>query len=236
MRIQRVALSVDVACFALDEDVLKLLLVQRTSKPYAGYWALPGGIVGGRETLDAAAERTLMARAGLSVSYLEQLYTFGDPDRDPRGRTVSVAYYALLPQKENDPQAGADVDALAWHRADALPPLAFDHMAIATYARRRLAQKISYTPLAFRLLPDYFTMADLRRVHEATEGRQYPHLSNFQTLMRSRWDLIRAPGQLDRRTKRPAQLYRYAGPREIVGPPSNRPSLPEQGREEEEAR
>ena len=107
---------------------------------------------------------------------------------------------------------------LRWAAA-ALPPLAFDHGRIAAYARRRLAQKIVYTPLAFRLLPEKFTLTDLRLVHEAIEGRRYTHLSNFQTLMRSRWDLVRVPGEFDRRSRRPAQLYRYGGPLDVPGPP-----------------
>jgi 8-oxo-dGTP diphosphatase len=220
MSIDRVAVSVDVACFALRDGVLALLLVQRQAEPFAGSWALPGGVVQGREALDAAAGRILAERTGLTVAYLEQLYTFGDPDRDPRGRTLSVAYYALLPlAAEVAPQPGRGVEALRWAPVDDLPPLAFDHARIAAYARQRLAQKVAYAPLAFLLLPEQFTMADLRHVHEAIEGRPYTHLSNFQTLMRARWDLLRVPGALDRRTKRPAQLYRYAGPLAISGPP-----------------
>ena len=160
----------------------------------------------------------------MSVAYLEQLYTFGDPDRDPRGRTLSVAYYALLPWRPHDAQPGPLVEAVQWHPVDVLPRLAFDHNRIAGYARQRLAQKIAYAPLAFRLLPEKFTMADLRNVHEAIDGRHYPHLSNFQTLMRARWDLVRVPGEFDRRTRRPAQLYRYAGPSEIIGPPVREPA------------
>jgi 8-oxo-dGTP diphosphatase len=212
--IERLAVSVDVACFALREGALSLLLVRREREPFAGQWALPGGIVRAREALDDAATRTLAERAGLAVAYLEQLYTFGDPDRDPRGRTLSVAYLALLPPDAatSAAQPGRAIGAVEWADADTLPPLAFDHDAIAAYARRRLAQKLSYSPLAFSLLPEKFTMADLRRVHEAIEGRRYTHLSNFQTLMRSRWDLLRVPGEFDRRSKRPAQLYRYGGP------------------------
>jgi 8-oxo-dGTP diphosphatase len=212
--IDRLAVSVDVACFALREGVLSLLLVRREREPFAGAWALPGGIVHARESLDAAATRTLSERTGLMVAYLEQLYTFGDPDRDPRGRTLSVAYLALLPPgaTTSAAQPGRAIGAVDWADTNALPPLAFDHGAIAAYARRRLAQKLSYSPLAFSLLPEKFTMADLRRVHEAIEGRRYTHLSNFQTLMRARWDLLRVPGEFDRRSKRPAQLYRYGGP------------------------
>lgn len=221
MSIDRVAVSVDVACFALRDGALRLLLVRRQAEPFADYWALPGGIVQPREPLAEAARRILAERTGLAVAYLEQLYTFGDPDRDPRGRTLSVAHLALLPPDAtaDGAQPGRAVGALAWADLDALPPLAFDHGRIVAYARRRLAQKLSYSPLAFYLLPEQFTLADLRRVHEAIEGRRYTHLSNFQTLMRARWDLLRVPGALDRRSKRPAQRYRYGGPLEVPGGP-----------------
>ena len=218
--VERVAVAVDVACFALREGRLTVLLVQREADPFAGAWALPGGIVRGRERLGAAATRLLQERVGLSASYQEQLYTFDDPDRDPRGRTLSVAYYAILsPTGDDAAQAGRAVGALDWRAVDDLPPLAFDHGRIIAYARRRLAQKIAYAPLAFLFLPDHFTIGDLRRIHEAIEGREYTHLSNFQTLMRSRWDLLRVPGEFDRRSKRPAQRYRYGGPLDITGGP-----------------
>jgi 8-oxo-dGTP diphosphatase len=221
MSLERVAVSVDVACFALDVGTLKLLVVQRRKEPFSGAWALPGGIVGPRERLASAAQRLLLERTGMAGTYLEQLYTFDEPDRDPRGRTLSVAYFALLPTMPDGHaiKPGRMVDAGTWHSADALPTLAFDHGAIAAYARQRLAQKITYVPLAFHLLPEKFTMADLRHVHEAIEGRRYPHASNFQTLMRSRWALERVPGELDRRTKRPAQQYRYVGLQTVGGSP-----------------
>src|SRR5688572_25555323 len=138
VEVQRVALAVDVACFALRDGVLELLLVRRSAEPFAGMWALPGGVVGADEPLDGAARRVLADRTGVWGAYLEQLYTFGDPGRDPRGRTVSVAYYALLPGEPPAPRAGRDVEGLAWYPAMALPPLAFDHGQIAEYARWRL--------------------------------------------------------------------------------------------------
>lgn len=221
MPIDRVAVAVDVACFALREGALRLLLVRRQAAPFADTWALPGGVVRGHEPLETAARRILAERTGLAVAYLEQLYTFGDPDRDPRGRTLSVAYYALLPPTAlaDAAQPGRAVGELRWADADELPELAFDHGRIAAYARQRLAQKLAYSPLAFYLLPKKFTMADLRRVHEAIEGRRYTHLSNFQTLMRTRWDLLRVPGEFDRTSKRPAQRYRYGGALDVPGPP-----------------
>src|SRR5688572_4601603 len=109
--VQRVALAVDVACFALRHGTLELLLVQRTAAPFAGAWALPGGVVDAHEALEAAAARILADRTGVWGAFLEQLYTFGDPGRDPRGRTVSVAYYALLPGEPPAPRTGRGVSA-----------------------------------------------------------------------------------------------------------------------------
>src|SRR5919205_2826834 len=168
-------LTVDIACFALVERELQLLLVRRLDEPFASTWALPSGSVGSDEPLDDAAQRILVETTSLWGLYLEQLYTFGDPGRDPRGRAISVAYYAILPPgtgaSGNWPrvagQRGSGVSDAAWFPVDRLPgPLAFDHGRIASYARWRLAQKILYTPLAFYLLPESFTMTDLRAVYE----------------------------------------------------------------------
>src|SRR5439155_24207722 len=137
MDMERVVLSIDVACLALDRGALTLLLVRRRAEPFAGLWALPGGVVGAAEPLVDAARRILAERTGVWGAYLEQLYTFGDPGRDPRGRTVAVAYYALLPGEPPAPRSGRDVAAAGWHPANALPPLAFDHGAMAEYARWR---------------------------------------------------------------------------------------------------
>jgi len=221
MHMQRVVLSVDVVCFALEGQQLSVLLVKRAEPPFADVWALPGGAVETDEPLDAAAARLLAERSGVSGTYLEQLYTFGDPGRDPRGRTLSVTYFGLLRTGQHQPVcAGRGVREVAWFAADALPPLAFDHGRIAAYARRRLAQKLTYTPLAFYVLPDIFTLGDLRTLHEAVEGRRYDP-SNFPKQMLGRWDLAPVPGVRDRRSRRPARLYRYVGPGDIAGPPEN---------------
>ncbi len=218
-------LTVDIACFALVERELQILLVRRQDEPFAGTWALPGGSVGFDEPLDDAAQRILVETTSLWGLYLEQLYTFGDPGRDPRGRAISVAYYAILPpgkpgeRQRTTTRPGRGVTETAWYPIDDLPgPLAFDHGRIAAYARWRLAQKILYTPLAFYLLPDRFTMADLRSVYEAVIGEQYDP-SNFARQMMARWDLAPVPGVRDRRSRRPARLFRYIGPREIKGGP-----------------
>ena len=215
--VTKVVLSVDVACFTLAGGALQLLLVQREAEPFAGDWALPGGTVGRDETLEAAALSVLARRTGVQNAYLEQLYTFGDPDRDPRDRAVSVAYFSLLSTRPA-PLAGEGVLAAAWHGVGTTPPLAFDHAAIAQYARRRLAQKIEDTPLAFELLPETFTLAELRAVHEAVTGRPYDP-SNFAKQMLTRWDLAPVPGVRDRRSRRPARLFRYIGERETAERP-----------------
>jgi 8-oxo-dGTP diphosphatase len=218
-----VVLSVDVACFALDGGEVRLLLVRRAAEPFAGWWALPGGAAQGAESLDhtagrVLAERTELTGAALGDAYLEQLYTFGDPGRDPRGRTVSVAYYAILPATVPLPRRGRQVSDLTWAPLEGLPPLAFDHARIAAYARWRLAQKLEYSPLAFRLLPERFTMADLRRLHETLQGHPLDP-SNFARQMLARWDLAPVPGERDRRRGRPARLFRYIGPPHVPGPP-----------------
>lgn len=221
--LDRAAVSVDVVCFALTGATLSVLLVQRAQPPFEGSWALPGGTVAAAETLEAAATRLLTERTGVRDAYLEQLYTFGDPGRDPRGRTLSVAYVALLPTGHREAvRRGRGVRDLRWFPVDALPDLAFDHARIGAYARWRLAQKLTYTPLAFHALPATFTLGDVRALHEAVDGRRYDP-SNFQKQMLARWDLAPVSGVKDHRTRRPARLYRYIGPRQISGPPEETP-------------
>ena len=214
----RPVVSVDVVCFALHEGRLELLLVKRSEAPFAGWWALPGGVVGSDEALDAAARRVLAERTGVRQAFLEQLFTFGDPKRDPRGRTISVSYYAILPERPSVRLEGRGSTEAGWIAARELPRLAFDHTRIALYALKRLAQKLDYTPLAFRLVPERFTLGDVRAVHQAITSQEYD-LSNFNRQVLSRWQLTPVPGALDRRTRRPARLYRYASPHEIDGPP-----------------
>jgi 8-oxo-dGTP diphosphatase len=219
-------LTIETVCFALVEGELQVLLVQRTDEPFSGSWALPGGEILVDEPFDSAAQRILSESAGLWGVYLEQLYTFGDPGRDPRGRAVSVTYYALMPAMSvgtgmTMARPGRGLSAAAWHKVDQLPgPLAFDHARIISYARWRLSQKITYTPLAFHMLPEHFTMSDLRGVYESIVGEAYDP-SNFARQMLARWDLAPVPGTRDRRSRRPARLYRYIGPREIPGGPDS---------------
>ena len=168
----RPALTVDCVIFGLDADAdLKVLLIQRDLDPFAGRWALPGGFVDMDEDLDAAARRELREETGLADVFLEQLYTFGVPGRDPRGRVVSVAYYALVNLMDRPVTAATDARAAAWFALDDAPPLAFDHADILAAAQERLRGKVRYQPIGFELLPEKFTLGQLQRLYETVLDR-----------------------------------------------------------------
>jgi 8-oxo-dGTP diphosphatase len=164
----RPALTVDCVVFGLDLEAedLKVLLIQRKGEPFAGKWAFPGGFTEMDETLEESAKRELLEETGISELYLEQLYTFGDPGRDPRGRTVSVAYYALVKMSDHVPRAADDASAAAWHSVGRPPRLAFDHAKILKVAVARLRAKVRYQPIGFELLPAKFTLGQLQRLYE----------------------------------------------------------------------
>ena len=222
----RMVVSVDVVCFALHMDRLQLLLVKRAGHvtAYPSEWALPGGTVRREESLDEAAARILASRTSMASRYLEQLYTFGEPGRDPRPeRSISVAYYALLPRGEHPVTAGVDVEEARWVPLEELPPLAFDHARIVRYAHWRLAQKLDWTPVAFRVVDEPFTLGELRKVYQAILGRELDP-SNFAQMIRGRYQLERVDAEIPYRPGprggRPSKIaFRYAGPEEILGHP-----------------
>ncbi len=162
----RPALTVDCVVFGADERSLQVLLIQRNLAPHRGWWALPGGFVGIEETLDEAAKRELREETGLANVYLEQLYTFGKVDRDPRERVVSVAYYALVKPADYELVASTDASHVQWFEFHELPPLAFDHREIVELALQRLQGKVRYQPIGFELLPPRFTLTQLQRLYE----------------------------------------------------------------------
>jgi 8-oxo-dGTP diphosphatase len=162
----RPALTVDCVVFGLDEDELEVMLIRRGLEPYAGRWALPGGFVHLDETLEEAARRELEEETGLSKVYLEQLYTFGALDRDPRERVVTVAYYALVKLSDHKVRAATDAADAAWFSLGDLPDLAFDHAHILEVALDRLKSKVRYQPIGFELLPKKFTLTQLQRMYE----------------------------------------------------------------------
>jgi 8-oxo-dGTP diphosphatase len=163
---QRPGLTVDCVVFGLDEEDLKIILIQRARAPYKGKWALPGGFVQIDETLEEAAERELREETGIQNVFLEQLYTFGDVKRDPRDRIVSVAYYALVNLRDHEIRAATDARNAAWFSIDDIPSLPFDHNRIVEIALKRLRGKVRYEPIGFELLPEKFTLTQLQRMYE----------------------------------------------------------------------
>jgi 8-oxo-dGTP diphosphatase len=166
------------------------------------------------EDLDTAARRELCEEAGIAAAhYLEQLYTFGAVDRDPRTRVISVAYYALLPGRESglplcEPEAGTDATEADWWPVDDLPPLAFDHAEIVSVALSRLRAKLGYTSVAYALLPAEFTLTELQTVYEIILGRSLDK-RNFRKKMLAAGILEATPNQRREGAHRPAQLYRF---------------------------
>ena len=202
-----VAVAVDLVIFTVRERTLQVLLIERGIPPFQGQWALPGGFVLDRETLEDAARRELEEETGLRDVYLEQLYTFGDPDRDPRGRTVAVAYYALTPPAPL--RASTDAANAAWFPAASPPKLAFDHAKILKIGLERLRSKLGYTTVGFELLPKQFTLPELQDLYEAILERPLDK-RNFRKKILS-LGLLKSGGQ--KRgvgAHRPARLYSFA--------------------------
>ncbi len=170
---QRPALTVDCVVFGLDEqDSLKVMLILRKLPPFQGQWALPGGFVHLDENLEEAAFRELREETGIENGFLEQLYTFGAINRDPRERIVTVAYYALVNLREYNITATTDAMDAAWFAIDELPKLPFDHQQIFEMALNRLRGKIRYEPIGFELLPKKFTLFQLQKLYETVLGKK----------------------------------------------------------------
>jgi ADP-ribose pyrophosphatase YjhB (NUDIX family) len=206
--------AADVAAFAFLDGAMQVLLVRRRYPPYESYWALPGGGLQPDETLEQAAVRELREETGVSDTYMEQLATFSELDRDPRGRVISCCYLALIDGGRVTLRPGSDAREAVWRpveellaRIDDGPVLAFDHDAILEYARRRLAYKLEYQNVAWSMLPDRFTMSELRHVYEAGIGRAFEP-NNFRRIALG-WGVLAEAGE--RPTGgRPATLYRFA--------------------------
>lgn len=162
----RPAVTADCVVFGLDEEDLKILLIQRGLDPFKGQWALPGGFAVVGESLEDTARRELQEETGLKNVFLEQLYTFSNPNRDPREHVMTVAYYALVNMSEHRVHASTDASNAAWFCIDDIPQLAFDHAEILTTAHERLRGKIRYQPIGFELLPEKFPLRMLQAVYE----------------------------------------------------------------------
>jgi len=208
-----VAIAVDVVIFTVTEHGLAVLLRRRQEAPFAGRWTLPGGFLGDDESPEAGAERVLVDKVGVEDLYVEQLYTFGAPERDPRGRVVSIGFFALMPRNRAAPLAG-ETHGTAWHCVDTLAGLGFDHAEIIGMARERLVGKLAYSTIALQLMPERFTLSQLQSVYEGIMGEALDK-RNFRKWVAS-LDCIEATGEMYRAgSHRPARLYRVKHPGEV---------------------
>ncbi|KTE14060.1 NUDIX hydrolase [Sphingopyxis sp. H115] len=200
------AVTVDLVLMTVQGGRLSVLLQRRSEEPHKGKWALPGGFVGVTESLDEAAHRILADKARMTGGWLEQLYSFGDPNRDPRMRVVTIAYFALVPVESLAP-ALAGHDDLMLAPFDALPDLAFDHPAIVNHAATRLRGKLDYAPVALALLSPLFTLRALQDVHEAILGTKLNKPAFRRRMLDRGW--IEGTGVREEGGAfRPAELFR----------------------------
>ena len=203
------AVTVDVVILTMRKRHLEVLLIKRKRWPYEGLWAIPGGFVGPEESLEDAARRELEEETGVRDVYLEQLYTFGEPHRDPRMRVITVVYYALIRTDDLHVVAGDDAEEAAWYSIEALPPLAFDHSDILTYTMQRLRGKLEYTTIGFQLLAPEFTLSELQEVYEAILSKSLDK-RNFRKKVLSTGILEHTSHARKTGQHRPAALYRFS--------------------------
>jgi len=203
--------TVDIVIFTIQSEELKVLLVKRGIPPFKGQLALPGGFVHEDESLDEAAMRELREETGVSDVFLEQLYSFGEPGRDPRERIITVAYYALISADRSQLAAGTDTTEAAWWPVSKLPALAFDHRKILDYALERLRNKLEYTTVGFQLLPAKFSLTELQEVYEAILGKKLDK-RNFRRKIEL-LKILKPISEYRRGGQRPARLYRFAAAR-----------------------
>ncbi|AFY67343.1 NrtR DNA-binding winged helix domain-containing protein [Geitlerinema sp. PCC 7407] len=209
--------GVDNVIFSVDtaQNRLLVLLVMRQDEPYGGFWSLPGTLVRQGETLEAAAYRVLSEKIRVQSLYLEQLYTFGGPGRDPREssdsygvRYLSVSYFALVRFDEAELIADG-VSGIAWYPLAQVPQLAFDHNRILEYGYERLRNKLEYSPVAFEVLPEQFTLGDLYQLYTTVLGENFSDYSNFRARLLKLGFLADTGSKVTRGAGRPASLYRF---------------------------
>jgi 8-oxo-dGTP diphosphatase len=204
----RPSVTVDLVILTIAEDDLKVLLIRRRQEPFRDRWALPGGFVDINESLETAAARELEEETGVRDVYLEQLYTFGDPGRDPRGRVISVAYFALIDAERQRIVAADDAADAAWHSVFKPPRLAFDHAKVLEYAVWRLRNKIEWTTVGYELLPKKFTLSELQRVYEIILQRPVDK-RNFRKKILAQGRIRELNETRSDGAHRPARLYTF---------------------------
>ncbi len=204
---ERPSVTVDVVIFSILNEQLKVLLIKRKTWPFEEMWAIPGGFVKMDESLEEGAYRELAEETNVTREqvYLEQLYTFGDPGRDPRTRVITVAYFALVSADKLHPRAADDAADVDWFSVYDLPPLAFDHATILDYALTRLRYKLEYTAVGFQILPEKFTLRELQDAYEIILGAKLDK-GNFRSKLRKTQVVEPVSGFRDT-GGRPARFY-----------------------------
>ncbi len=201
--------TVDIVLFTVQENRLKVLLIQRKSEPFIHSWALPGGFIHIGEHLIEAAENRLAEETDVKEVYLQQLRAFGKRNRDPRGRVITVGFYALVSSEQLHPEAHANAESLDWHCVTELPELAFDHRIIVDTALNTLKDHLETTPIAYQLLPSRFTLTELQRVYELIEEKTLDKRNFRKKIMAS--GMLKDTGETKMEGyHRPAQLYAFA--------------------------
>lgn len=206
---QSIKVSVDAVVFGYDQEQdISILLIKRKFEPFQKFWALPGGLVKDDEALEDAVRRELKEEAGIDVNYLEQLYSFGKPDRDPRNRVISVAYFGLVRPADYQLSAETDAEDVAWFNIKKLPRLAFDHKVILDMAIKRLRGKLAYEPIGFELLDKKFPFSDLEKLYQILLDRELDR-RNFKKKIMSYGFLEELDEIVQKKSGRPARLFQF---------------------------
>ena len=206
---QDIKVSVDAVVFGYDQEKgVSVLLIKRKNEPFQKMWALPGGLVKTGESIDAAVNRELKEEAGIDVNYLEQLYTFGDPARDPRNHAISVSYFGLVRPQDFQLLAQSDAEDVAWFNIKKLPKLAFDHKKIIEVAIKRLRGKITYEPVGFELLDKEFPFSDLEKLYQTLLDQDIDR-RNFKKKIMALGILEELDRTVQRGSGRPARLFKF---------------------------
>lgn len=204
---QNSKVAVDIVIFTILDNALKVVLIQMKKRPFTKMWAFPGGLIIDKESLDDAAKRELTEKTGVKNVYLEQLYTFGDPGRDPYGRVISAAYFALINNIGIKLETTSKYSDIRWFDIKRLPKLAYDHREMAEYALQRLRWKLEYTNIIYGLLPKYFTLSKMRSTYEIILGRTLDR-RNFQRKILS-LHFLKSARRKQTGKHRPAMLYEF---------------------------
>ncbi|WP_378176797.1 NUDIX domain-containing protein [Aquimarina sp. SS2-1] len=205
---QNIKVAVDAVVFGYKDKALHVLLIKRNVNPFKDSWALPGGLVLEEESLEDAVVRELKEETNATVDYLEQLYSFGKPDRDPRNRVVSVTYFALVKPEHHAIKADTDASDVGWFDINELPQLAFDHPTILDMAKKRLRNKLTYEPIGFDLLADKFLFSDLEKLYMTILDKQIDR-RNFRKKILSFGILEELKEKVSEGRGRPANLFKF---------------------------